>query len=122
MSDWTPGHTTPHPESSWREWGDRTLRRMRENGFEHAPWNHLQIWFWAASTDAGRAWLEREIEYWHGRMNERARDIYKTRRRKPLLEPGALVEYVDDEEAMLPFTEQLHRREKRDWMDSRFVP
>lgn len=120
--DWSPEQTVPHPDPQWREFGSRTLARMRRHALRCAPWQHEEIWFWAASTDVGRRWLEGEIEYWHQRMNERDKQIAKHLRRRPILEPGDDVEYENDYEEDLPFTEQLRRREKRDWIADRFRP
>lgn len=108
--DWNPRTTIPHPDAEWRDRGLLVLHRMEEHGLHSAAWQHSEIWSWAASTSAGRDWLEREILYWENRMSERDRLQLKMRRRKPILKPGDLAEYVD--EVFDLFTDELRAREK----------
>lgn len=111
--DWDPHTTVPHPDSEWRDRGLAVLRRMERHALYSVAWQHSEIWSWAARTNAGREWLEREILFWENRMNARDRAVEKTKRRRPILKPGDKPEYVD--EVFDLFTDELRAREKREF-------
>ncbi len=111
--DWDPRTTVPHPDSEWRDRGLAVLRRMEKHAIYSAAWQISEIWSWAARTDAGRVWIEREILFWENRMNQRDLGVRRTKRRGPILKPGDQPEYVD--QVFELFTEELRAREKEEF-------
>jgi len=94
----------PHPDAEWRERGRRVFIRMLHLGFEHAPWHHPDAYAHAASTFAGREWLEKEIVFWESRMTWHEKQVIATRARKPL-----------DAQDADPMTRKRRREQEDDW-------
>lgn len=87
LLDETAHPDAPHPDPEWRSRSKRVWRLMRMHlSCEHAPWHHGEIREWAARTNAGVEWLEREVLYWEGRIEVRLsrirRDLLATKQRK----------------------------------------
>lgn len=77
------GLEAPHPDARWRFRSRRVFERAREQKMvESMPWHHREIWFWAASCEAGVDWAESEIRYWEKHIDGHIRRVDRLKKQK----------------------------------------
>lgn len=93
----------PHPDEKWRLRSRKVYLDARKHlGCEHMPWQHQEIWLWAASCSQGQDWLEAAIEFWEKEIPKQRRIMARRRERLRVRQGHAESEYkYEDGDEML---------------------